>query len=613
MKEIENDSFSLYLNERETEAIIKNEPYDSKYSVLSPCFFPLFPYLLLGKIKTSFKNIQTVSEGVGLLIGDDIVLTSAHNIYQGKLNKIKSIEFIPLMTGAVRLLKPVQCRKYSMLKSFQNLKNRVLNDDTVNNSDILNSDFAICFLKCKLGREIKEMFNLHNDKHFDFWPHGNRLFSFFIHKNKEIKRILEQFEDGELKKEVSMISYATFKNEYLKEPNFRYSKYINTMISRGNNTTYQAPSRNGSFIFTNEGTMNSIRMSIASLASNCMINNSYENNCLDTFYPIFNISNKSRQKHSDYQIFFDEERNNVLLCEAKGNLVKPFSKSIYKKDTDISRQTFSTIADRPTGITLSTNDNLKVSNENTKSQYELNYLFTTYIGQSGSPIFLRKDNEYILIGIHSRSSPTSSIHSNKSNYIIESGFSQYNIGLSLNGEVHNSIIEMIELDHFEDYTPVEHDTSNHLLVDFIYENVLLYSGIFPLNFFIYNFFSIVSECCLGVDRKYIHLKKDINTFTYEECEGNKKLLKEIVSDDNYRMSLIIIVDEEKYANETSEIIVRKVNDTKKNCEKGKERMIELIVNTIKNELSSINNMLLFGKLYSKVQTNVVKDLNKYLQ
>ena len=116
-----------------------------------------------------------------------------------------------------------------------------------------------------------------------------------------------------------------------------------------------------------------------------------------------------------------------------------------------------------------------------------------------------------------------------------------------------------------------------------------------------------------MDRKYIHLKKDINTFTYEECEGNKKLLKEIVSDDNYRMSLTIIVDEEKYANETSEIIVRKVNDTKKNCEKGKERMIELIVNTIKNELSSINNMLLFGKLYSKVQTNVVKDLNKYLQ
>ena len=613
MKEIGNDSFSLYLNERETEAIIKSEPYDSKYSVLSPCFFPLFPYLLLGKIKTSFKNIQTVSEGVGLLIGDDIVLTSAHNIYQGKLNKIKSIEFIPLMTGAVRLLKPVQCRKYSMLKSFQNLKNRVLNDDTVNNSDILNSDFAICFLKCKLGREIKEMFNLHNDNHFDFWPHGNRLFSFFIHKNKEIKRILEQFEDGELKKEVSMISYATFKNEYLKEPNFRYRKYINTMISRGNNTTYQAPSRNGSFIFTNEGTMNSIRMSTASLASNCMINNSYENNCLDTFYPIFNISNQSRQKHSDYQIFFDEERNNVLLCEAKGNLVKPFSKIIYKKDTDISRQTFSTIADRPTGITVSTNDNLKVSSENTKSQYELNYSFTTYIGQSGSPIFLRKDNEYILIGIHSRSSLISSIHSNKSNYIIESGFSQYNIGLSLNGDVHNSIIEMIELDHFEEYTPVEHDTSNHLLVDFIYENVLLYSGIFPLNFFIYNFFSIVSESCLGVDRKYIHLKKDINTFTYEECEGNKKLLKEIVSDDNYRMSLIIIVDEEKYANETSKIIVRKVNDTKKNCEKGKERMIELIVNTIKNELSSINNMLLFGKLYSKVQTNVVKDLNKYLQ
>ena len=56
MKEIENDSFSIYLNERETEAIIKNEPYDSKYSVLSPSFFPLFPYLLLGKIKTSFNS-----------------------------------------------------------------------------------------------------------------------------------------------------------------------------------------------------------------------------------------------------------------------------------------------------------------------------------------------------------------------------------------------------------------------------------------------------------------------------------------------------------------------------------------------------------------------------
>lgn len=613
MKEIENDSFSIYPNRRETEAIIKNELYDTKYSVGSPCFLPVFPYLLLGKIKTSFKNKQTISEGVGLLIGDDIVLTSAHNIYQGKLNKIKSIEFIPLMTGAVRLLKPIKCRKYSMLKTFQDLKNRELNDDNVNSSDILNSDFALCFLKCKLGTEIKEMFNLYNDKHFDFWPHGKRIFSFFIDKNKDIKRIFEQFNDGELDQEVSLISYVSFKNEYLKEQNFRYNNYINKMITRRNNTTYQAPSRNGSFFIT-EGTM-SIRMSTASIASNCMINNNYENNCLDTFYPIFDIANKA-QKPRNNQIFFDEENNNVLLCEAEGKLVKPFNKNIYKKDTVISRQTFSTISDRPTGTTLSTNDNLKIysdSNTQANSQYELNYVITTYIGQSGSPIFLRKNkSEYILLGIHSRSSPTSSIHSKKSNYIIESGFSQYNIGLSLNGEVHNDIIDMIEQDHFDEYSEVEHDITNHLIVDFIYENEKIFSGIFPLNFFIYNFFSIVSES-LSVDRKYIKLKKDEITFTYDECEGNKKLLKEIVNDNNYRMNMNIIVDEDKYANDTSKMVVKKVHEVKDNLEKGKERMIGLMISTIKAELKSIENMLLFGKLYSKVQTNVVKDLNKYLQ
>lgn len=623
MNESKNDSFLDYDSQRDTEAILFNEPSDSSYIVISPSKISLFPFALLGQIKT-YLNSPKTSEGVGILIGDDIVLTSAHNIYTGSNDKIKKIEFIPLINGAVKLLKPIKCRKYIMLQKFQEIKNKQNNTNSVDN-EILQYDFVVCFLEGKLGREIIEMFHLENDKHFEFWPFDKRIFRFFIDKNVIIEKILKKFEERDMDEKISMISYIKVKNEFIKNQHFKYGNSIIRLIQNSNNAISISPSKQESFIIPNEITQNSIRLSYCSMNSNNIVLNNYDNYCTDIFYPLCNKNDAKNcnKRLIENNIFFDDSQN-IVLCEGKGTLFN--NNTCYQKKMDLS---FSRNLSIITGETKSTRDTLsKTANTSyrfpkepspipSKSPYELNYLISTYLSQSGSPIFLRKsNNEYYLIGLHSRSSDLMPIKSNLNNYITKSGCSNYNIGLTLNKDVHNDIITMINMDKCSEYHKIKHDSSNHLIIDFKYNGILVFSGIFPVQFLIENFFVILDEKYFSVDKEYIKLEIDNQFFSHDDCERNKKILESIVNDKNlYRISFNVVIEVNEFSKVTSQKIIKKINEIKEVCNKEKYIIINIIVRSIQNELKAISekNMLLFGILYSKIQKKVAKAFIKYIK
>jgi hypothetical protein len=112
----------------EEEAVLKNEPLDNSYTVIEPNRMGTFPYFLLGIVKCTYEysNTSDISEGVGIIIGADLVLTSAHNLYNktssGTVTFPNIIEFTPLINGEFQIFKIYQCNNFFIPEKFKELK-----------------------------------------------------------------------------------------------------------------------------------------------------------------------------------------------------------------------------------------------------------------------------------------------------------------------------------------------------------------------------------------------------------------------------------------------------------------------------------------------------------
>lgn len=378
----------LLNNSKVEEAIIENEPIENTYNIISPNNFSIFPYIFLGRLKQTFispiTKKKTTSTGIGILIGDDIVLTTAHNLYLGKDYEILKIEFIPLINGKIELIKPVICKKYVISKKFEELKN----ENKYNDNNILPYDYGICFLNSFLGREIIRMFELENEEQFKFF-HDNRFFQYFIDQVNYTEKIISSFNDGKIDIKISMISYIKLEEQYLNDPYFKYSNNIKkhkTSFYKNYSLRYSNFSSN-EICTTRESTINEEKNRISISFRNSFFNQNIL--FVDSYY-IFKENNLNNEKKDDFS--FIDSNPNYVLCESKGKAFKKMNINIIKEE------------------------NL------TNNEYELDYTITTYCGQSGSPIFARIKNKkfkgkhnYILIGIHSRSSyqiePISKSHS----------------------------------------------------------------------------------------------------------------------------------------------------------------------------------------------------------
>jgi hypothetical protein len=467
------------------EGILKNEPLDNCYSVIEPENMNIFPYFLLSSLKCSFNNEW--SEGVGLLIGEDLIMTSAHNL----LYKTSDDNFIfpdeiqvsLLLNGCYKLCQEFSCSNYYVPEKFKDLKKQELlcenkNEWILINEELVKNDYSIIFLPKDVGTQIGKIFNTKNytkifnpeTKFFKFFEKHVQLYENLINPKNE-RNFLTDYK-------ISLVSFTNYKSEYLNTPFFKYNssfnilnkkyflnkKILETGYDEKVSKKFAWDIKNTSSHDFNLNSLDKTPLSKMKTLStlnleertyeektknelsweDCQINfqdrekikissgNNLQNknnpqlsSKKNFMYPrleinipekhkyflfknhkskslIFNTSSV-KYNHQEENIksdnpvelpkFFDE--NSLVICEAKGRLcsLKKFNNNKLSND----------------------DKNLKCKEDSVSSLNEnLTYFLTTYVGQSGSPIFLRikkkyiyknclsHDFEYILIGFHSR-------------------------------------------------------------------------------------------------------------------------------------------------------------------------------------------------------------------
>ena len=582
------------------EAILENEPFDNNYFIIPPSLMNLHPYVFLGKLETHFVSSSKqncISEGVGFLIGNDIILTSAHNIYNG-VNEPTLIEFTPLINGAIKLMSPIKVVHYELMHEFRERKLKGITDD------ILMFDFAVCFLEKKLGSEIIEMFNINTkiETKFKFFNFGNKqLFYYFMQLKNEMLNLHHKFCDGNMCEKISMISYINYKTEYLQTEHFRFKTSILRALSNKQNITHETTHHNEYHIFMPEFKERKRKASnIKSLNNNTMY----------------------------------LENNSTLLSECRGTLCNTLGvyknkkgKSSNNLQEDIRVSEIS-LSDRPTRDTMSYN-RMSIYNKNLTHSikdnklYEMDYLITTYVGQSGSPIFLRKkNNDYILIGIHSRSSGTfplisNSSHDNQSNYILNSGMSLYNIGLALTPTIQTIIYKMISKNSTFNVNELQlsremyfnNTTSNYFVVAIFNNNNCIFNGLFHKTVNCMNIINIISNDYLGISPEYIKLlhksSQSCKCYDYHTVIDLSQLQ---CTDVTIRLEVEVV--EDKFVKDVAKNVISKIKETGKKVIKGnKKLLVNLIVLTIQSELNVIHkqNLFLYAKLYHLIQNKVAME------
>ena len=582
-----------------TEAILENEPFDNNYFIVPPSLMNLHPYVFLGKLETHFLNTANqhcISEGVGFLIGNDIILTSAHNIYNG-INEPTLIEFTPLINGAIKLITPIKVIHYEIMHEFRERKLKGITDD------ILMYDFAVCFLEKKLGSEIIEMFNINTkiETKFKFFNFGNKqLFYYFMQLKNEMMNLNHKFSDGNMCEKIAMISYINYKAEYLQTEHFRFKTSILRALSNKTN----------------------------------IIHETTHNNDYHIFMPEFkekkrNANNiKSLNNNTMYL-----ENDSTLLTECRGTLCNTLG--VYKnkkgKSSDNLQEDIRvseiSLSDRPTRDTMSYNRmsiyNKKLTHKDNKF-YEMDYLITTYVGQSGSPIFLRKkNNDYILIGIHSRSSGTfplitNNSHEIQSNYILNSGMSLYNVGLALTPTIQSIIYKMISKNSTFDINelqlsremPFNNVSSNYYVVAIFINSNCILNGLFHKTINCMSIINIISKDYLGVSPEYIKLiyKSTNNNNNTCNCYDHHTVidLSQLQCTD-VTIRLDVEVVEDVFVRDVARNVISKIKETGKKVIKGnKKLLVNFIVMTIQSELNVIHkqNLFLYAKLYHLIQNKV---------
>ena len=415
------------------EALLNNEPVDNSYLVLEPHKMGNFPNILLGIIRCIYEleNVKEISEGVGILIGADIVLTSAHNLCNkdkdGKIIFPDSVQFIPLINGSFQIVSQLECKDLSIPKEFIDLKAKGNGLE----EEIINYDYGIVFLEKSLGDEYKRIFGDSLGRFLCYSDNSDennidlRLFNFLDNNVKAFKNYQSSNINRALSKsKISMISYTRYNSVFMNCPNFRYKtsfnilnkkfspsffdkniqgklkshsvsgkklkndKLINQTSSEGNKNSF------GSLIDIQQNlSVNSFQNTTKNILLLHSIDEKLENsnsndlnkisNPNANLHPTYNdkyvILSEKKQISSSTNVFYEDDQ--FVLCEAKGKLCNyNFSK-------------------------------METENKNSNNKNELRYMITTYGGQSGSPIFLRIKNknsksddcyDYILIGIHSR-------------------------------------------------------------------------------------------------------------------------------------------------------------------------------------------------------------------
>ena len=371
------------------EAILKNESSGNSYTIIEPSKMNIFPYYLIGVIKSIYiiNNERYIGEGIGILIGEDIILTSAHNLIFSELKdkniknyKPNKITFHLLHDGHLELIKPLECNPNTIIfsenfddyifeknvdlksKEINNFKNK--NDkniksrstdftnnkkkNNINNiSEIsLPDDYSIIFTEQQIGSEILKIFledseniNLEsfrkiekNTKLFSkFEEHIN--FIEFLEKNDKYK-----FENSK----ISMVSFIKYNENLLGTPQFVYSSNFNDLNNKFSKNK-KALLKNFNIInFDDENkTKMSLLSKITSIKSQETWDNSFD--IKKNLIPILNEINKKDLKNENISNSiiikkFEKELKYSLLINIDKNSKKKYVRN--SKIDNLQKLTF---------------------------------------------------------------------------------------------------------------------------------------------------------------------------------------------------------------------------------------------------------------------------------
>lgn len=188
----------IVFDENPEEGIIKNDNL-SRNERVELCNLSKFPFCLIGKIISEFKEERVSKSGIGMLIGPSVVLTAGHNLTNisketGKLETASSIKFL-IEINEVLPFGVVSTSNYYIPESFingikeQNAKKQLLND------------WSVLYLSTPLGESIKKLYSLESFSYLNVRENG--LFLFFLeNSNQNINKL------ASLNPEISIIGFT---------------------------------------------------------------------------------------------------------------------------------------------------------------------------------------------------------------------------------------------------------------------------------------------------------------------------------------------------------------------------------------------------------------------
>ena len=372
-KTIKQHHQSLPLVDEFDEGIISNEPSCNKYPKILPNRLDQFPYFLIGKITTSF-NTQSQLQGVGIMIGPNVVLTAAHILCQmtldekneNRLNKAFEVLFDPCCTeNFYPLNNVVYSQNFFINERYLDLLQEKEKLEINNIDKIFQNDWAIIFLPYNVGDHISKLLDV-DEETKEKLKVNNGLYDYFHNTFSDIELLKL---DNNLN-EISLIAYTeghiNLMNKAKTEDFYKNESEINSNIPLTDYSFYKNNQdsnfhlnerlpHNNTFI-----TKSNIRINSEYTNNLCVLNKKYESK--------FEISMKNRNKKFDFVLY-----KSVLNNDIKTNF--KIGEKMRENTENIS-------------LTMGESKGFLFFPENTNENY-LYYKLTTFKGQSGAPLFIR--------------------------------------------------------------------------------------------------------------------------------------------------------------------------------------------------------------------------------
>ena len=623
------------------EGIIQKEPQKNKYETVGYHKMNQFPYFLIGKVVSKFEidGINKFLNGVGILIGPNIVLTVAHNLchlnHNGKILHTKKVLFFSCSNGDFNLFPEVKS-----LKTFvpENYIDALIKEDKDN--ELLN-DWGLIYLNYPIGNSIVKLLDIENTNELKII--NNYFYHFFIN-NQELN--LEKIVKTVNSEKISIIGYTEFKDKY--KNNSAY-KFLNSFMKKNKNEKME-----NSFddINTNKS-------------------------------PNKNISNEENKKEDFTEGLITTNRFYHGSNNSNNKLSLNGIDYIVLNEKDLNKEFDLNDADKQI---MSESKGKLVIDDNEKN-FNLRYKISTYKGQSGSPIFLRykrisniKKGEYVyqFIGLHSRRGPLKNfyesekmsqltenlftndiqgieilnfpiknnninkisfddnfddfkkksniiLNDNKKNYneiVILNGSCDYNCAVSILNSTIPKIVSLIE-NNIKEIKNLEKSISQNIIKsEFIYTKILLndevkLTGLFKSYVPLSILFSFGSKI-FKVPKEYILLEDianpfglSIQNFNYDQ---NKKLCEALEDPDNsssisFELNLNIKKYGEFLANNILEKYLENYDLEESQLKKDFKKHMKGLFHIIFREINKFENIpLTYGKLFKKIRKMILNKL-----